>query len=70
MAKFSIWAKADVHPSFERVCEVDQVVVTGTDNVRDQISSQIASKWMEENGNGMIEFRNAADAVLVRITRP
>jgi hypothetical protein len=70
VAKFTIWGKAVSKAAFERFCEIDQVVTASTDTVRDEIAGRVAARWLEANGDGIIEFRNASDVVLVRLTQP
>lgn len=71
MPKFYIMAKAASHTEFEMVAEIDQIVVnTATDLVRNDIAAIMAERWTEENGPGLIEFRDSGAVVLLRITRP
>lgn len=70
MAVFEIWGKGVNQSDFQRMCEINQIVTTETDNTRDQIAALVASRWLEQNGDGIIEFRNAAGAVLIRLAQP
>lgn len=71
MASFFIFAKAESHANFQQVCEINQVVTNNaTDSVRDRLAALIADRWQEINGAGIVEFRNAQDAVLIRVTTP
>lgn len=71
MAKFYIFAKAVSHTEFEQIAEIDQVVVNAaTDDVRNNIAAHMAERWAQDNGAGIIEFRNDQAAILIRITRP
>lgn len=70
MPVFEIWGKAASKPEFERFCELNQIAGAATDTVRNQIAAMVASRWLEQNGDGEIEFRDAGGTVMIRLTQP
>lgn len=67
MPTFRLFGKPVSHADFEQLAEIEQISTTVP---VETILSLLASRWLDKNGDGVVELRNTTGTVLIRLTQP